>query len=267
MLIDYHLHTIRCGHAEGEMWEYLEESLEKGIGEVGFADHLPLYFQSKEAREPGIAMDEEELMAYVEDVRRIQKLYPDISIKLGIEADFVPGREDKLLGLLKDLPFDYVLGSVHFIDGWGFDNPDFLAEYQNKDIDQLYCRYFELLQQAALSGIFDSLAHPDLIKKFGFSPKERLTGVYEDTVKVIKKSGICIEVNTAGLRVPAQEIYPAESFLSLCFEQGIPVTLGSDAHKPEHVGQNFAEAEALLRKVGYTHIAKFTGRKREMVII
>ena len=262
---DYHLHTVRCGHASGSLEEYLKVAQKLGLHEVGFSDHLPLYFLPKDKREDGIAMDESEMEAYFEDVRRARLAFPDIIVKMGIEADYIPGQEDKLVTLLKKMPLDYVLGSVHYIDGWGFDNPDYIDEYGKRDIDKLYWRYFELLKQAAQSGIFDILAHPDLVKKFGYFPMADMTEVYEDTVQAIKKSNVCIELNTAGLRVPARQMYPAEGFLQLCCRYGVPVTLGSDAHKPEQVGQGFVEAVNLLKKVGYRETVIFRGRQREFV--
>jgi histidinol-phosphatase (PHP family) len=172
-----------------------------------------------------------------------------------------------LVNVLKDMPLDYVLGSVHYIDGWGFDNPDYISQYDSMDIEKLYRRYFQLLKQAALSGIFDILAHPDLIKKFGYFPARDMTQVYEDTVQAIHASNVCIEVNTAGLRVPAREIYPTEEFLQLCCRYGVPVTLGSDAHKPEQVGWGFAEAVKLLKKVGYRETVLFTERQRKFIAL
>ena len=262
---DYHIHTVRCGHASGSLEEYLKSAQKLGLREVGFSDHLPLYFLPKDKREDGLAMDESEVEAYFEDIRQARIAFPDLTVKLGIEADYIPGQEDQLSAVLKELPLDYVLGSVHYIDGWGFDNPDYIDEYGNRDIDRLYRRYFELLKEAALSGIFDILAHPDLVKKFCYFPAGDMTEIYEDTVQAIKKSNVCIEVNTAGLRVPAREIYPAEGFLRLCCQYGVPVTLGSDAHKPEQVGQNFIEAVSLLKKVGYRETVIFNERQREIV--
>lgn len=263
-MVDYHLHSKLCGHACGEMEEYLAAAVRQGLIEIGFADHLPLYFLPPEERDPDLAMAEEDLPRYIEAVRKLQKNSP-IQVKLGIEADYVPGQEDNLAALLASFPFDYVLGSVHFIDGWGFDNPAELEGYRRYDNGALYRRYFSLVQRAALSGLFDVMAHPDLIKKFGFPSPPGLTPLYEETAAVFKKASVCIEVNTAGLRVPAAEVYPSLEFLQICCLHGVPATLGSDAHRPADTGAGLPEAVALLKEAGYREMAVFTGRKRELV--
>jgi len=264
--VDYHLHTSFCGHATGEVGDYLQEAARKGICEVGFSDHLPLYFLPPEENIPGYAMQEAELPRYAEMVRSCAENAP-VRVKLGIEADYVPSGEEKLSSLLASLPFDYVTGAVHFIDGWGFDNPAEMDQYYKRNIDLVYERYFALLQQAALSGCFDIMAHPDLVKKFNFRPVRSLRPLYEDTARAFKKAGVCVEVNTAGLRCPAREIYPAPELLEVFFKHGLPVTLGSDAHRPEQVGEGFVEALKQLERAGYKEITRFDGRKRSFVKI
>lgn len=278
MLIDYHIHTKRCGHAEGEMEEYIAAAIEKGIREVGFADHFPMYFLPPAQRDPGIAMSEDELDDYVSEVLELSKKYagqPGIEIKLGIEADYVPGFENRLKAMLDAYPFDYILGSVHFIDGWGFDNPAYLDEYKHRDIAEVYWRYFQLVRQAAASGLFDIMAHPDLVKKFGFRPVRESSSLngfnlqeeYLKTAKTFQDAGVCVEVNTAGLRAPVREIYPSPEFLRMCRDYGIPVTLGSDAHSPGQVGEGFDKAVDLIKKAGCRKVAVFKGRKRSALSV
>jgi histidinol-phosphatase (PHP family) len=249
------------------MADYVQIARERGLREIGFADHLPLYFHPPGRRPPDLAMADVELPEYVADVLALRKANPDLPIRLGIEADFIPGKEKQLAALLERYPFDYVLGSVHYIDGWGFDHPDFRDGYRDWEADALYRRYFELLQAAARSGLFDSLAHPDLLKKFDYRPVGDITSLYRETVAVIAEAGVCIEVNTAGLRVPAGEIYPHPTFLRFCREFHVPATLGSDAHTPEQVGSGFPEAIALLEQAGYREIATFQGRRRSLISI
>lgn len=261
---DYHLHTRLCGHATGVPGQYLEEAGRKGIREIGFSDHLPLYFLPPGKSIPDYAMKEEELPLYVEMVKNCAQQSP-VRVKLGIEADFVPGYENKLASLLSAYPFDYVLGSVHFIDGWGFDNLAEAGEYLSRGIDQVYEEYFHLLQQAALTGLFDVMAHPDLVKKFNYRPVMDLKHLYEETARVFKRAQVCVEVNTAGLRYPAQEMYPSAGLLEIFFKHGLPVTLGSDAHCPGHVGEGLEQAVSFLRSTGYTEITLFEKRKRTIV--
>ncbi|RDV84292.1 histidinol-phosphatase [Ammonifex thiophilus] len=260
-LVDYHVHTARCGHAVGEVGEYLRQAEKVGLKELGFADHLPLYFLPPEERDPGLAMPQAQLGDYVREITGL-KGKSVVEVKLGIEADYVPGWEEELRKLLSAHPFDYVLGSIHFLDGWGFDNPAEIEGYRGKDLDLLYEQYFSLLQRLASSQLFDVVAHPDLIKKFGFLPSRDLKPLYQETVKIIAAADLAVEVNTAGLRHPVKEIYPAAEFLFLCRRYRVPVTLGSDAHRPEDVGRDFDRALELLREAGYCEVAVFTARKR-----
>ena len=151
MPVDYHIHTYRCGHAVGEMEEYVLEAKRKGLLEIGFSDHIPMYFLPPGERDPEIAMPEQELAAYVAEVRAIQQKFAPYPVKLGIEADFAPGMGKELKGIIDRFDFDYVLGSIHFIDGWGFDNPQYIDEYQRRDITEIYGQYFDALRQAAAS--------------------------------------------------------------------------------------------------------------------
>ncbi|MHB9094083.1 MAG: histidinol-phosphatase HisJ family protein [Eubacteriales bacterium] len=263
MPIDYHIHTKMCGHAAGEMEEYVAVAKEKGLQEIGFSDHIPMYFLPEAERDLTIAMAEEELPLYVERVKEVQQKFYPYPVKFGIEADFIPGMEKELASILNKHDFDYILGSIHFLNGWGFDNSRYKAEYDKWEIYELYQLYFSTLGQAAASGLFDTMAHPDLIKKFGFKPPGDINGLYEETLKQVADSGVCIEVNTAGLRVPVGEIYPSVRFLELCYRFRVPVSLGSDAHKPDLVGCNLREALELLKSVGYSQVATFSGRHRK----
>lgn len=264
-LVDYHLHTWRCGHATGRIAEYVQFAGTKGLREIGFADHIPQYFLPPQRRDPSLAMAEQELEAYIGEVQAAAAAVNDIAVRLGIEADYSLGQEEELKAILDRYPFDYVLGSVHYLGGWGFDNPAELHGYSERDIDALYREYFGLIQQMAATGLFDVVAHPDLLKKFGFRPRADVHSLYEETVRVIAAAGLVVEVNTAGLRHPAGEIYPAPVFLKLCYRYGVPVTLGSDAHRPEDVGRDFDRAVAILLQVGYREVAVFQKRRRSFL--
>lgn len=262
MPVDYHLHTKMCGHAVGEMEEYVEAAQQMNLTEVGFSDHIPMYFLTPEKRDLSVAMSEANLSIYASRVKDIQSRYYPFPVKFGLEADYTPGMERELAAILRQFDFDYVIGSIHFLDGWGYDNPQYKAGYDHWDIDELYEFYFNTLCQAVDSGMFDILAHPDLIKKFGYRPTRDISDLYRKTVRKVADSGMCVEVNTAGLRVPVNEIYPNPEFLKLCFDAGVPITLGSDAHDPKFVGANFGEAVNLLKSIGYTEVVTFSGRNK-----
>ena len=261
MIPDYHWHTARCGHAHGKMSEYVDEARSRGLAEVGFADHVPMYWLPAAERNSGLAMAGEEFPLYVQRVLELQGEARAPEIRLGVEADFIPGAGDELRNILIAYPFDYVIGSVHYINGWGFDNPDLVHEYGHRNLFEIYALYFEQLCAAARSGLFDIIAHPDLIKKFGYRLPEPPLDLYREAALAFAEAGVCVELNTAGLRVAAAEMYPAREFLAECRRKGVPVTTGSDAHRPEQVGWGFDLAMDLLRDVGYKEIALFRGRK------
>ena len=264
-LNDYHIHTARCGHASGRMEEYVEHACDQGLSEIGFSDHLYMYWQPIPDRDPELAMPEHELDEYVEDVLRLRRANPDLTIRLAIEADYIPNREAELKEILTRYPWDYVLGSVHFIDTWGMDDSRYIATYDDWDIDVLYRRYFDLLMAAAETGLFDSMAHPDLVKKFGHrpSPTFDLDELYAQVAACFRQAGVCVEVNTAGLRKPCAEFYPALPLLRACRRAGVPATLGSDAHQPDHVGLAFDDGVAHLRAADYDRIVTFAARDRK----
>lgn len=265
MLVDYHIHTFRCGHAVGTVEEVVAAARRKGLKEIGFSEHLPMYWLPEEKRNPEFSMPWPDLEIHISEVRQARAANPDLSIKLGIEADYIPGHEEDLRKILSSLPLDYVLGSVHFLGEWAFDDPDRIEEYKNHNIQDLYRRYFHHVQQAAMTGLFDILSHPDLIKKFGFRPDGPITDLYRETVLVMKEHDVCADVNVAGWRYPCAELYPSPEFLKLCLEHGVPVTLGSDAHKPEQVGEGLDRAAALLKEIGFRQVATFSQRKRTMI--
>jgi histidinol-phosphatase (PHP family) len=246
------------------MEEYVAHARRVGLTEIGFSDHLHLYWLPIDERDPELAMAEDELEAYVEDVLRLRRENPDLTIRLAIEADYIDGREAELRAVLDRYPWDYVLGSVHFIDRWGVDDERYTAEYARWDVDELYCRYFGLLERAAQTALFDSMAHPDLVKKFGYFPSERLdlSALYARVATTFKRTGVCVEVNTAGLRKPCAEIYPSLGLLRACGDLGVPATLGSDAHQPDHVGLYFDQAVQHLRAAGYDRVTQLAKRSR-----
>ncbi|MFZ5647242.1 MAG: histidinol-phosphatase HisJ family protein [Bacillota bacterium] len=267
MIPDYHIHTSLCGHARGEMEQYVEEARKKGLKEMGFSDHVPMCWLTDECRYPGLAMDETELPGYVSRVLSLREKTPELSIRLGLEVDYIPGWEKGAGNIISQYPFDYIIGSVHFIDGWAFDHPSYIDGYGGRDIGEIYRNYFDLICRAAGSGVFDIMAHPDLVKKFGYRPDKASTDLYRQAARSFAAAGVCVEVNTAGLRVPAGEIYPSLEFLRLCRLEGVPASTGSDAHAPELVGANFSEAVELLKEAGYDEVAMFSGRRRKMMKI
>ena len=264
-LVDYHVHTARCGHATGAMERYVEHAIGAGLTELGFSDHLFMYWLPPDRRDPELAMAEWEHDFYIEDVERCRTRYAsDISIRLSTEADFIPGHERELEGILRNYDWDYVIGSVHFIDDWGFDDSRQIAGFSSRDIDAVYARYFELVAASAETGLFDTIGHADLVKKFGHRPVADQCDNYARLASRLSASGVCVEINSSGLRKPVAEIYPHHDLLRALHEADVPITLGSDAHAPNEVAADFSAATTLALSVGYAAFVRYERRQRNI---
>ncbi|NLY76319.1 MAG: histidinol-phosphatase HisJ family protein [Firmicutes bacterium] len=267
-LVDYHIHTKRCGHACGEDREYVEAALKKGFREIGFSDHVPRFYEppSSEVKVTERGMAREELDDYVESVIKLRDEYREISIKLGLEVDYVPSWERETEAITTQYPWDYIIGSVHFISEWNY---GYIANEKEHGPEEIYPVYFDRVAQAAESGLFDILAHVDLPKRsFPRLEPEVMTELYRDLAIRLGKAGTVIELNSYGVRgskLGDVGVYPDQELLRFCRGQGVRVTMGSDAHRPQDVGADFDRVTELLRKVGYREIAVFNRRKRSMV--
>lgn len=260
MIVDYHMH-LRNGREEiaHDTWSvdpFVAAARAAGIDEIGFTEHVYYFKQTRTLWTVPYQTERcvNDLEPYVDAV--LQAKERGLPVKLGLEVDYVAGREDETRALLAPYPWDYLLGSVHFIDGLGVDGePRLLDEV---GVDEAWRRYFDTLARAARSGLFDSLSHPDLVKIFG----ERAAEFdHAGVADAIAGSAVAVEVSTAGLRKPVGELYPHPDFLAACRERGVPVTTGSDAHSPDVVGRDFDRARELLRSAGYETVTVFERRE------
>jgi histidinol-phosphatase (PHP family) len=259
---DYHMHTPLCRHASGEPGEYAKHALANGLAEIGFSDHAPMPRDDFD----NWRMYAGQLDEYVAKVRQAQKDFPKLTIRLALEVDYLPGYEDWIRGLAARHPWDYFIGSVHYVsDSWAIDDPQKLSEWKQRDAGEVWAAYFERLTMAAETGFFEIIGHADLPKKFGHQPPHDCKPLYEKFLDAARNYDCAIELNTAGLRKDCREIYPSRQILELAFRAGVPITFGSDAHAPGEVGMNFAEAVQLARGVGYLESCRFIQRKREMI--
>lgn len=262
MRFDYHIHTSMCGHASGSMEEYVAAAIQKGFTDIGFSDHMPLLYDES----PALSMSVDELPLYVDRVLELKSAYRGrMRIHLGIEADYHPATMEQRLKMLNSYPFEYVIGSVHAMDDWIFDDPGTVDRYSDLDIDRFYVDYLETLREMVRTGLFDIVGHMDLVKKFGYRARLDLGPHYRRLLLDIKESGACYEINTAGLRWPVAEMYPERMVVELGAKMGVPVTLGSDAHCPDDVGRDFDVALRLLEECGYQRVAAFSGGTMNLV--
>ncbi len=249
-LPDYHTHTARCGHASGDSAEYVDAARARGLIGIGIADHLPLLPDP----DPELSMGLDDLGGYVAEVLSLKAVYPDY-VLLGIEADYRPHTVTEVGSLLAEYPFDYVIGSVHHLGTWGFDDPRQIHGYAERDINDVWIDYLQLVGDAAESGLFTILGHLDLVKKFGYRPTRSLDRELERLVERIAHAEVLVEINTAGLHRPTGEAYPSLDILRRLCEAGVQITFGSDAHRPDEVGRDFDRAAELARAAGYESFA------------
>lgn len=257
MKVDLHNHTVLCNHATGSVGEYVEAAIACGTEYFGFSDHAPMNY------DPHYRMDFEAMETYEKWIADAREMYSgQIEVLTGYEIDYLPGYMDERVF---DRLCDYRIGSVHFMDDWGFDNPEFIGRYQSIDIDAAYRRYFELIETMAKSGRFDIAGHLDLLKVFRYLPTKDIRLLAKNALNAIRESGMSVEINVAGYRKPIEEAYPSRSLLEEIFERDIPITFGSDAHAPDQVGLYSKRAEDFARSVGYTECAVYIGRDRKLI--
>lgn len=265
MPADYHTHTPLCRHAEGEPEAFVDAALAAGLTEYGVSDHAP------QIPEPfdDWRMSEAELPDYFRWLARARAHAAGrIPVRAGLECDWLPGCEEWIANLTARYPWDYLIGSVHYlqqrdIGAWDFDNPKWLERWDGMDLEEIWTAYWREYAAMADSGLFDVLGHPDLVKKFGHRPGGDLDRFYEPVIDAVAASGCAIELNTAGWHKPCAECYPAPRFLELARAAGIPLVISSDSHEPGTLGRDFQAAIAIARAAGFRETVLFEARRRK----
>lgn len=261
MVPDYHLHTALCKHAEGMPAEYRDAARVLGIPEICFTDHCP----APDGYDPAHRMSIRQFPEYRQSVFELRD-GSSPNVLFGIEADYYEGCETFLKEWLPAQAFDFVIGSVHFIRDWGFDNPSDRHVWDSVDVTSTWQEYFALIGRLADTRLFDAVGHLDLPKKFNYRPEESaLKEMARPALDQIARAGMGIEVNASGLRKPAGEVYPSALLLSLARERDIPVCFGSDAHRPDEVGAGLDAAQGVAQSAGYTHYFRIRAREKVLV--
>jgi histidinol-phosphatase (PHP family) len=247
-LIDYHLHVI--AHDDRPMTvenilSYCEVAKSRGVRQMGITEHDRY-------------LDKIDVAAF-QDAREGSL---KVALRLGIEIDFVPGQEDRMDADSTALPYDYVIGSVHRVDGDEVDRATDQSVYERYETYELYAAYYRNVREAALSGRFEVIGHPDLIKIFRRYPDRDISPLLEETADAVAESGVVVDVNAAGLRKPVGEIYPSQKFLEMFHRRGVPIILSSDAHASEEVAAGYDRSLRLVHDVGYREVATFENRER-----
>lgn len=242
-MIDLHIHGMAHGdyeHSCENLEKFIKTGLKKNITLLGFSEH------------------DEYLNEISFDVlKELDEEYSDISVLVGLEVDHMEGKHIEINDRLQKFSFDYLIGSIHYVDGWPFDHPDYAGEYENWDIAKLYSRYFALIEDLINSGIYDIIGHLDLIKINGHRPKKDIEEFVFPVLELASRKDMVLEVNTSGLYKPVGEIYPSRRILEICKYCKVHLTLGSDAHTSCNVGRDIKGTCELLRELGYKEVVSF----------
>jgi histidinol-phosphatase (PHP family) len=265
VIVDYHMHLRDpdelIDHTVEGVERYVESAAEHGVGEIGFTEHVYYFEQTRRFWQEPYMLERciYDLDRYVGAV--VEAKERGLPVKLGLEVDYFPGTEPDLRDALSPYPWDFLLGSVHFVDGFPVDQEPGLVEKLGPH--EAWRRYFVWLRNAARSGLFDSLSHPDLVKHHGpRAGTEAAQWLHEETADAIEAAGVCVEVSSAGLHKPVGELYPDPPLLEACHARGVPITLASDAHVPQNVGRDLDQAVALAHAAGYETVTVFDRRER-----
>lgn len=269
MLTDYHVHlrpdepgTTADKYftaANADRFKLVAE--ERGVAELGVSEHIYRFTAALDVWQHDLWKG-----AAVDDIDAYVEFLGEQGLRRGIEADFIPGREDRIATLLEARDFDYVIGSVHFLGDLAVDHLGYdIWDHTGADPDRIWKRYFQTLGECGRSGLFDILAHPDLVKVWGGrrpKPDGDLRRFYELAIDGIVEGGAAVEVSTAGLRKPVGELYPDSAFLEMVLEAGCDITLSSDAHTPGDLASHYEPALEFLAEHGVTELTVFEGRER-----
>ena len=280
---DWHTHNSLCKHAVGTIEDYVKKAIELNLNVIGVSDHFPYEYLSSEIPSledipyEGYAMPTNNLESYILQLDELKEKYMNqIHIRTAFEIDFFKHQDHILNKYLKGYlnKLDYILGSVHVLFGkagvFAFDDGRFLNKYKEYDgNDEIYMEYYDSLQVMINSPTFelDIVTHFDLPKKFDkrIEDKDMIMGKVNETLELVKKHDLTIEINTSGLRKKIKEQYPHIDIIKKIFELGIPILLGSDAHKPEDVAYEFKNIAKMLKNIGFNQFAHFEKRKRSYV--
>lgn len=271
MLTDYHLHLrpddLDSGFEQfmtpANVDRYRAVAEECGIVELGVSEHIHRFTDALRIWDhPFWQINaHDDLARYCDFVRN------ETNLKLGIEMDYVSGREDRIAAVLDEHEWDYIVGSVHFLKQAALDWEAYDIWREQSSPEKVWKEYFETLAQSARTGLYDIMAHPDLVKYWGDQrpvPEGDLRFFYEPAVEAFAEAGVAVEISTAGLRKPVGEIYPAPAFVEMCVDAGLPFALSSDAHEPVNVGYGYERAVELLQSFGVNEICVFEGRRRTL---
>lgn len=258
---DYHVHVERGPYSQAWLDEFVAQATKQGVTDLGISEHAYRFHQTKHLLwNPWVARKKtEDLDVYLDML--LSARARGVNVKIGIEMDYMPENGADMKQFLAKYPFDYAIGSVHWLGGFGFDLDEMREQWNAGNVEEIHNTYFSILEQMIQERPVDIIGHADVIKVFGFHAPRVATRWYKRLTPLIKKSGMAVEISTAGWRKPVKEIYPAPEWIALLVEAAVPLVLSSDAHRPEDVGAGYPQAIDLLRALGVTRLHTLKARQ------
>jgi histidinol-phosphatase (PHP family) len=266
MKFDLHTHHERCGHAIGTIQDYIEYAYKSGLQVIGLSDHSPYFGHIDDHPQPHIAMARSTFPVYVNEILALKKQYAGkIEVLLGVESDYFPLHAETYRHEYLKYPFDYIIGSVHQVDGISIFNKNRFTNKTDQQKVEIKESYYKLIQQSAKSKMFQILGHIDAMKAFYPSFSTIQTPIIDETLKVIADCQVSIEVNTSGKTKAVGGWYPSQEILERAHHYGVSITFGSDAHQVSRIGEDFDAVQETLKQIGYKHWVYY--RKRTPIIV
>ncbi|MRX71039.1 histidinol-phosphatase HisJ family protein [Bacillus lacus] len=267
MLTDFHNHLERGSLTLDYLKKFTDEAARKNIAHFGISEHAYHFYQTKDIlSNPWV--EERRYYDMNDYVSLFHQAWDEgIDVKMSVEMDYTPGKHAEMKKFIDSYDFDYIIGSIHWVDGFGIDLKEYLHEWDKRNVEDVYIKYFDQVVTLAQSNLFDIIGHLDLVKIFQYVPanEQFLLEQYERAAAALAESKTCVEISTAGLRKPIGQLYPDPRLLEMCFKKGVPICLSSDAHVPEDVGADYSKAVELAKATGYQSLMTFTkGQAKEI---
>lgn len=261
MRFDLHTHHDRCGHAVEKIESYIRSAVEQGLSVIGISDHSPFFASEEDHRSPNLAMSKSEFPRYIEECLQLKEKYQgSIEVLVGVESDFFPESNPLYKEIYRQYPLDYLIGSIHVSGGKHMSQRKVWGALNEAQLEKEAPIYFDLLQQAARSGTFQIIGHMDLIRRYYSDFMKTCGGLVEETLKVFAETDTVIEMNTSGI-ARGEGLNPGPDVIEIASRCGVRVTFGSDAHRPDRVGEHWESTMTLLKQFGYKELILFRRRK------
>lgn len=260
--VNYHIHST---YSDGRttVAEYIQEAMRKGFDEIAFTEHLAI--RPGSLKKLYYSIDVSKIEDYVKEVRKVEKSSQGLTVKVGLEVDYFPGSEPLLKDIFGSNDLDFTMVGIHWIDEFCIDCKKYKRAFEiavkEEGFDKFYSKYLELLRRSVESGLFNVVAHFDVVRNSGFKPSEDFETDESMILESVRKLGMAVEVSSKGLRNPIGEAYPTRRILEGCRSLNIPITLSTDAHRLNEIDADYNYIVEYAKTMGYSELATFSKGK------